>query len=458
MELSSGLFSVDYANLDEADVLCKQLEELIHRWNLSLDQEDASADSSEEKVQLVNCFNLTLQINLIESSPPDKSNYKQLLDGVLNQVKEANYCHSPQVGFVERIQGLANYVLIQTQNKLDIIESERIIRLINGAISCSITNTKCIYPIFVQIKDRLFDLSTGCYSNFGIRIQYDSALFDLDQFTASTPVDFLKMFESKLKRNLQLDDNVRCFLANRRCLTDYQIKATNLANLRFKIEHCEIKPCILGTQWTYNADESALKDFHRLENGCLTVQISQPERSNIFESTVYSQELCAAQQTIAQRSTRRNEIDQDRLIHFMVKSDLTDDFIDSTYVRFKSTPFDSIVFRFASFVFDIYLEQKGGLNQRDARQEIIDYWSSVVDQLRRYWELIELIPSVEDRTPDLNSSLLAQKIQMLNCCIKEKRKREFATLNRDEDEEDDEFFDCQTGEFSLVNGVCQQSF
>lgn len=441
MELSSGLFSVDYANLDEANLLCKELEQVICLWNLSLDQMDGTANSSPDRFSMVKCFNLDFKLSLIESDPPDRSNYKQLLDSVLNQAKEADYCHSPRTGFVRRIHGLKNYVLIQTENKLNILESERLIRLMNGAISCAITNTKCIYPIFVQIKDRLLDLSTGCYANFGIRIQYDSALFDLDQFTSSTPLEFLKLFESKLKRNLQLDDNVRCFLANRRCLAAYQIPCGNLSSLRYQIEHTEILPKIQGTQWTFN--ESVLKEFHRLENGCLTVQIRHLDRSSIFKSIAYAQEL-ARGDTAAHHSVRRKEIDQDRLIHFLVKSELTDEFIDNRFAHFKGTPFDSIVFRFARFVFDLYLE-----GEADARQTIVDYWSAVVDQLRRYWELIELIPSVEDRVPDLNSCLLQQKIQMLNCCIKEKQRRELSTPKlptRDEDGEEDEFFDCQTGE------------
>lgn len=447
MELSSGLFSVDYANLDEADLLCKQLEQVIGLWNLSLDQMDSTVDRSPERFKLVKCFNLQLKISLVESDPPDRSNYKQLLDSVLNSAKEADYCHPPRTEFVRRIHGLANYLLIQTENKLDIIESERLIRLINGAISCAITNTKCIYPVFVQIKDRLLDLSTGCYANFGIRIQYDSALFDLDQFGPSTPLDFLKLFEGKLRRNLQLDDNVRCFLANRRRLAAYQVQCGSLSSLRFEIEQTEVLPKIQGTQWTFNAEQSVLKEFQRLENGSLAVQIRHLNRSSIFQSIVYAQELARSRENAAHH--RRKEIDQERLAYFLLKSEQTEDFIDNRFAQFKGTPFDSIVFRFACFVFDLRLDDE----QSDAQQTILDYWSAVVDQLRRYWELVEQIPSVEDRVPDLNTCLLQQKIQMLNCCIKEKQRREQPTLNttRDEDGEEDEFFDCQTGEHLLIS-------
>lgn len=454
MDLSSSLFSVDYFNLDETEKFSSELEKIIRIWNLALDQFDTSIDQKDQ-IKFVKCFDLKFKIILFENDLLKiGSDYKQLLNSVLDQVQNVNYYNSDDVNFIERIHGLKNFILIQTDSELDILESERIIRLINSAVSCSITNTKCIYPIFIQIKDRVLDLSIGYYINFGIQIQYDSTVLELNQFNSSSLADFLKIFENKLKRNLRLDDNVRCYLTNRRSLNNYYLNEDDhyLYKLKIQIKHTEILPKIQGTQWTFNADESILKDFFRLETGCLTIRINQTDQSSIFKSIFYVLELVHGSFEDDHLRSERKQIDQEHLTYFMIKTNLIDDFIENNLVQFKSTSFDSIIFRFALFVFESY-SRNGSID------EIVDYWSAIVDQLRRYWELTELVPCVEEKkVPDLNSCLLAQKIQMLNCCIREKQKREGKILNQlkddnnDQDNED-EFFDCQTGDFFYLNNL-----
>ena len=495
MELGNALFSIDYLNLNESEQFSNELERAIREWHLSLDQLDDLVINQKDRnsinaIKLVKCFNLNFKIQLFEIGENSlKNNYKHLLDNLMNQVKGVNYCNDNEVNFIQRVHGLNNFILVQPANKNDILESERIIRILNSAINCSIASTKCIYPIFIQIKDLIFELSVGNYINFGIKIQYDSALFELNQFNSSTIAEFLKIFENKLKRNLQLDDNVRCFLANRRCLNNYSLAKiefseqldelfkfpddlkeqfkelrllNQLENQRFQIKHTEILPKIQGTQWTFNADESILKDFTKLENGSLNIQINSIDESTIFKSVFYCNKLLhkISKDYLKLRRDQlvnlnefnlfcneNNELKQNYLNYFMVKSDLNDQFIDDNLIQFKSTPFDSIIFRFASYLFAIYT-RKLKSNENEIYFEINDCWGAIVDQLRRYWELCELIPCVEDRLPNLNSNLLTQKIQMLNCCIKEKRRRESTILNQMKNEskdEDDEFFDCQTG-------------
>ncbi|KAL9444509.1 hypothetical protein AB3S75_017656 [Citrus x aurantiifolia] len=56
------------------------------------------------------------------------------------------------------------------------------------------------------------------------------------------------------------------------------------------------------------------------------------------------------------------------------------------------------------------------------------FWCKVVAELRRLWSEEQHIPGIPlDETPDLNSCLLYQQLQVINCCLSRKRRRTIAT-------------------------------
>ncbi|PWA79956.1 rab3 GTPase-activating protein catalytic subunit [Artemisia annua] len=56
------------------------------------------------------------------------------------------------------------------------------------------------------------------------------------------------------------------------------------------------------------------------------------------------------------------------------------------------------------------------------------FWSRVVEELRRLWSEGQYIPGIpEDKVPDINSCLLYQQLQVINCCISRKRRRAIVT-------------------------------
>ncbi|KAI3986725.1 hypothetical protein MKX01_014263 [Papaver californicum] len=60
------------------------------------------------------------------------------------------------------------------------------------------------------------------------------------------------------------------------------------------------------------------------------------------------------------------------------------------------------------------------------------FWWRVVEELRRLWSEEQPIPRVPlDENPDLNSCLLYQQLQVINCCISRKRWRAIATESLD---------------------------
>ncbi|XP_022151309.1 uncharacterized protein LOC111019274 isoform X2 [Momordica charantia] len=60
------------------------------------------------------------------------------------------------------------------------------------------------------------------------------------------------------------------------------------------------------------------------------------------------------------------------------------------------------------------------------------FWCRVVDEMRRFWSEEQYIPGIPiDEIPDLNSCLLYQRLQVINCCVSRKRRHEIATDSLD---------------------------
>ncbi|XP_022716879.1 rab3 GTPase-activating protein catalytic subunit isoform X2 [Durio zibethinus] len=60
------------------------------------------------------------------------------------------------------------------------------------------------------------------------------------------------------------------------------------------------------------------------------------------------------------------------------------------------------------------------------------FWSRVVIELRRFWSEGRYLPGIPvDEIPDLNSCLLYQQLQVINCCLSRKRRRAIATESFD---------------------------
>ncbi|XP_021288736.1 uncharacterized protein LOC110419927 [Herrania umbratica] len=60
------------------------------------------------------------------------------------------------------------------------------------------------------------------------------------------------------------------------------------------------------------------------------------------------------------------------------------------------------------------------------------FWCRVVIELRRFWSEERHLPGIPvDEIPDLNSCLLYQQLQVINCCLSRKRRRTIATESFD---------------------------
>ncbi|OMO83495.1 Rab3 GTPase-activating protein catalytic subunit [Corchorus capsularis] len=65
-------------------------------------------------------------------------------------------------------------------------------------------------------------------------------------------------------------------------------------------------------------------------------------------------------------------------------------------------------------------------------RKMVLFWCRVVMELRRFWSEERHLPGIPvDEIPDLNSCLLYQQLQVINCCLSRKRRRIIATESFD---------------------------
>ncbi|XP_052812233.1 rab3 GTPase-activating protein catalytic subunit-like isoform X2 [Mya arenaria] len=85
--------------------------------------------------------------------------------------------------------------------------------------------------------------------------------------------------------------------------------------------------------------------------------------------------------------------------------------------QLKSAPVESLLYRFA-ITLCVLNHNNGGI------LAVAQMWQEFVLEMRYRWEHSHTVVGVEQGPPNLGSCILQQKLQMLNCCIEHKKKRE----------------------------------
>lgn len=117
----------------------------------------------------------------------------------------------------------------------------------------------------------------------------------------------------------------------------------------------------------------------------------------------------------------------------------------------KSAPYGSLSWRISLLISNVLLQSSG-------TRLIGQIWSTFVRQLRNHWLRGKLLPHLQPPDDnficiDFGHCLFDQKLRMLNCCIKQKIKREHAgdeeepegereVEEESTEEEEEEFYDC----------------
>lgn len=89
----------------------------------------------------------------------------------------------------------------------------------------------------------------------------------------------------------------------------------------------------------------------------------------------------------------------------------------------KSSGADGLVWRLAVVLCHV-AHSLGGL------PAAAHLWHEVVLELRFRWDHAVIIPGVGGGVPDLASTILHQKLQMLNCCINRRKAREQSSSSK----------------------------
>lgn len=99
--------------------------------------------------------------------------------------------------------------------------------------------------------------------------------------------------------------------------------------------------------------------------------------------------------------------------------------LKETLNSLKTTHPNSLLWRLALAAAHVY-HACGGV------EALAQLWVKVIAEMRYYWENNLALPSLEPGSPNLAASILHQKLQMLNCCIERKKKRERRPVSTDE--------------------------
>ncbi|KAK0049529.1 rab3 GTPase-activating protein catalytic subunit [Biomphalaria pfeifferi] len=114
-------------------------------------------------------------------------------------------------------------------------------------------------------------------------------------------------------------------------------------------------------------------------------------------------------------SVSEHTIDEDK----KAETEKISDILTDLSKQLKSAPVDSLTHRLSLALCNVNHNFGGLLG-------VAHLWQEFILEMRFRWENKHLICSIEKGTPNMGSCLLHQKLQMLNCCIECKIKRESA--------------------------------
>ena len=122
-------------------------------------------------------------------------------------------------------------------------------------------------------------------------------------------------------------------------------------------------------------------------------------------------------------------------------------FILKDFKAFKSAPFDSICWRMIHVLAFVNSATESPLT-------LAIFWKEIINELRNFWESSQCLPGMtidDDGPPDQATCLFNQKLQMLNCCIKQKIKYESRAIGKSspvkksaEEDDEDLFYDAES--------------
>ena len=116
---------------------------------------------------------------------------------------------------------------------------------------------------------------------------------------------------------------------------------------------------------------------------------------------------------------------------------------DDQFDKLKSAPRNSLSWRLANLVVNIYGQTRQPIN-------LAQLWKFFIQKLRNHWRSGQLLPHLYDKNNEIDhgSCLFHQKLQMLNSCIRQKIKREHQNIKLTvaAEDSDEEFFDAQDEE------------
>lgn len=448
-------------------------------------------------------------LKIIKSVEPDTDS-NPLTSTTLNDLMSRENDFPGKAHSLVRWYGLRELVIISPANNTPVITSEDKLKLLISSACIALNNINSSIAVFVQISQRERKYYHGVSDCNGFRTYFDMIHFhNLPSPRFRFLSELLNLYEEKL--NSPKDEPIMVSIRFTHGLNEWPHEWQHYKNLNssdsygdvIDVEsfkqlpfYCSKEPISqiqLATTWPYLSEEVVVDSpvhsdldpmqaplwnvravFNRDASLCalstsiasfLSLKKSWASNQQILGKLINNVDISDAEAEIKNALNKLanpypiNSINlglpqfnkikwsheelKELCINYIFKSTIEGTNSDDLRTL-KTAPVDTLTWKIALTIFIIYAKFR-------EIGDVAHLWKEILCELRTYWESAILLPDLAPASPDLGSCLFHQKLQMLNCCIEQKRlweerQRTKSTNNKIEKAEegsDDEFYDCE---------------
>ncbi|XP_068905492.1 rab3 GTPase-activating protein catalytic subunit isoform X2 [Tenebrio molitor] len=498
----------DFTTASEWEIFIARIEEIINQWK-SEDVKDNELENNSNEIWNIKTENLSFVDFDFKLLLYRKNIERTNEENVESKINPFESCHDFELFdsrntcehyYLSKWYGLEEFVVLSPAGNVGVTSESRI-KILLSSIYVAGANLKCEIPIFVQIREKWQHCYLGVYESDSIRTNLEMVHLRTGPRLCHYLSGLIDMFKSKIVSPMMMK-TISVSLQSSYILTDFgnfvwkqdyvnsddPIETLTLKTSWSNLNHRAVRDSesysdfdpMLAPKWTMliTGTEQAicllgecLTEILHLLNNFSTAYDILGDFANVSPPEVNPLDLLTEPKvpTISTLLTRaaRNSLTRNRRGTAPLSEDVlvpilyylfpdADENSPHVYKEVKNqeesglnleqqcrglktcSP-DSLIWRL-SIVLAHALQSLGGI------RAFSHLWFEFVQEMRYRWEKSIPISGLLPGCPDLRTSLLHQKLQMLNCCIERKQSRENTALNFDSAEgsstDEEEFFDC----------------
>ncbi|KAG5676867.1 hypothetical protein PVAND_006674 [Polypedilum vanderplanki] len=420
----------------------------------------------------------------------------------------------PSIHPIAVFYGLRDFAIIKSKRKS--LTDVNMIKLLQSSLSLAINESKCKIPAFIQVLHDEQDVYLGIYENGETRVSFDIVHLKTSPPSCKYLSGLLDLFKGKVGVNyvnpvivsVLLTYSLKKFFSStftsdkKNDNDDWDVVdfVNVVSNLPFGVSSDPINELLLYTKWPQVSenvvfDSQTYSDFNPINaqkwsirtrfdytpvcylsdllHEYLTLTESPEALSEYYNFLILKNRIDEVNNPFAALTDSKlptlpgismqnasytidgplNEQQLKKIFDFLLPDQ--DEEKKFPYNEFKTEVFDpqkiksaavdSLTHRLSILLANIYTSYSG-------RRGVAQFWTEFSQKMRERVDKCMKIPGVASGFPDMRSSLLNQKLQMLNICMERRNIREgklpFSMQmtaqheNLNKIDSDDEFFDC----------------